>query len=231
MADDRLLIDGRVVPLAFKRNARAKRYILRVVPSGDVRVTVPRYGTLKEAHAFVERHLDWLRAQIVKHEGRSAAKSWQHGSEFLFRGERLSLNVADGLAYFELKKERIEFSLNERSVKVSLISALRRAACKELPDRAWELAIEHGFHFNKVSVRNQKMRWGSCSCSKTISLNWRLIQCPAFVRDYVILHELSHLVHMDHSVKFWNKVGRVCPDYEEAERWLKANAGLLESLR
>ena len=79
----------------------------------------------------------------------------------------------------------------------------------------------------RVSVRNQKTRWGSCSRKGTISLNWRLIQAPEFVRDYIILHELAHRWQMNHSDKFWREVERLSPDYLTAEQWLKANLSIL----
>ncbi len=80
---------------------------------------------------------------------------------------------------------------------------------------------------HRVSVRNQRSRWGSCSARGTISLNWRLIQTPPFVRDYIILHELMHRREMNHSKRFWAHVELVYPEWREAERWLKENAKLL----
>jgi hypothetical protein len=78
-------------------------------------------------------------------------------------------------------------------------------------------------------VRNQRTRWGSCSRRGNISLNWRLIQTPPFVRDYICLHELAHLRQMNHSERFWSEVARLCPDYLHAEKWLKQNSRLLRS--
>jgi len=104
---------------------------------------------------------------------------------------------------------------------------LRQLAAKELPPRVMELAGAHGIQVSRVSVRNQKSRWGSCSRRGTISLNWRLIQSPGFVRDYIILHELAHRRQMNHSDKFWQEVARLCPDYLEADRWVKQNGKLL----
>jgi predicted metal-dependent hydrolase len=77
-------------------------------------------------------------------------------------------------------------------------------------------------------VRNQKSRWGSCSRRGTISLNWRLIQAPAFVLDYIILHELCHLEHMNHSRRFWRQVEHLYPGFKAAERWLKQHSSLLK---
>jgi predicted metal-dependent hydrolase len=79
----------------------------------------------------------------------------------------------------------------------------------------------------RVVIRNQRSRWGSCSRRGTISLNWRLVQTPVFVRDYIILHELAHLKVMNHSKRFWKEVARLCPEYREAETWLKRNSDLL----
>lgn len=103
---------------------------------------------------------------------------------------------------------------------------LRQLASRELPLRVAELAREHGFQVHRVTVRNQRSRWGSCSKRGTVSLNWRLIQTPLFVRDYIILHELAHLKEMNHSRRFWREVARLCPDFARAERWLKEHGGL-----
>jgi predicted metal-dependent hydrolase len=98
---------------------------------------------------------------------------------------------------------------------------LRRLATAELPVKVMEYAALHRFTVNRVTIRNQKSRWSSCSRRGTISLNWRLIQTPDWVRDYIILHELAHLRQMNHSHKFWREVESLCPDYQRAERWLK----------
>ena len=103
----------------------------------------------------------------------------------------------------------------------------RALASVELVARVAELAAKYQFSVQRVTVRNQKSRWGSCSRRGTISLNWRLIQTPISVRDYIILHELAHLRHMDHSSRFWQEVERLCPEYLVAEKWLKANRRLL----
>lgn len=101
---------------------------------------------------------------------------------------------------------------------------LRRKAAKELPERLHHLAARVGLSVRKVSVRDQKHRWGSCSTSGLICLNWRLVTMPDWVRDYVIYHELMHLKRMDHSPAFWKLVAEVCPNFREARRWLRTHA-------
>jgi len=105
---------------------------------------------------------------------------------------------------------------------------LRALATKELPARTLEFAALHQLSVQRVTVRAQRSRWGSCSFKGVISLNWRLIQTPPFVQDYIILHELMHLRQMNHSARFWREVEQVCPDYRTAKLWLKENPGLLD---
>lgn len=93
----------------------------------------------------------------------------------------------------------------------------------ELPPRLLELAALHGLTVSKVSIRNQRSRWGSCGRDGHITLNWRLVRMPEWVRDYVMLHELMHLRRMDHSPKYWALVAAVCPDYRTARDWLRAH--------
>lgn len=100
-------------------------------------------------------------------------------------------------------------------------------ARRELVPRTAELAHQHGLVIQRVSIRKQRSRWGSCSRRGVISLNWRLAHAPEFVRDYVIIHELMHLREMNHSSRFWDHVDAACPQRREAEGWLKKHATLL----
>jgi predicted metal-dependent hydrolase len=100
----------------------------------------------------------------------------------------------------------------------------RVRAARDLPVRLRELAAEHGLSVQRISIRNQRWRWGSCSPSGHICLNWRLVRMPDFVRDYVMIHELMHLKRMDHSPRFWKLVAKACPGYEIARRWLRVHA-------
>lgn len=108
------------------------------------------------------------------------------------------------------------------------ICELRRRAVLELPVQLRLLAERHGLAVSRVSVRNQRSRWGSCSPTGHICLNWRLVLMPDAVRDYVLIHELMHLRRLDHSRQFWRLVAHACPGYESARRWLRENRRTLE---
>ena len=178
----------------FVRHPRARRYVIRVEPDGSVRVTVPRWGSKRDAAAFAEQERAWIEKQLRRIEaGR----------------ERRTANGEPGTA-----NDDPQFNADQQR-------ALRARARSELPARLLELAAQHGLTVSRVSVRNQKWRWGSCSPRGLICLNWRLVTMPDAVRDYVMLHELMHLKRMDHSPKFWKLVAAVCPTYQEARRWLR----------
>lgn len=220
--------------ILFRRNPLAKRYRLYVDGAGRPRVTIPRRGTLKEARVFAARHRDWILSQLAKRRARRAlARQWTEGTEVLFRGTRhpLRFEQARNIRFARLGPEKIpvHFSVEPGStaVRAAIESHLRKLAEQELPARVRQLAGELQRAVIRVSVRNQRTRWGSCSRRGTISLNWRLVQLPDFVRDYIILHELMHLREMNHSARYWRHVEEACPDYRDAEAWLKSHPGLL----
>ena len=99
--------------------------------------------------------------------------------------------------------------------------ALRARARVELPARLLELAAGQHLDVSRVSIRDQRTRWGSCGRDGSICLNWRLVLMPPWVRDYVMMHELMHLRRLDHSAAYWTLVAGACPEYELARRWLR----------
>jgi predicted metal-dependent hydrolase len=98
---------------------------------------------------------------------------------------------------------------------------LRERAARELPPRLNELAAQHGLTVSRISVRNQRSRWGSCGRDGHICLNWRLVLMPSWVSDYVLVHELMHVRRMDHSPAYWRLVAGASPDYRAARQWLR----------
>ena len=225
-----LTIGPRTVPLRLVRNYRARRYILRLRPDGSARVTIPRGGSAAEAARFAERHSAWIERQLHRQSKQNAEqKTWTAGREILFRGDRVRLEIRAGerMAWVEFGGERVPLDEPGGDLRPIVELHLQKLAVHELPARVMELACTHKFSVRKISVRNQRSRWGSCSRPGNISLNWRLVQTPMFVRDYIILRELAHLRVMNHSPGFWREVERICPDYAAAEKWLKQNSSLL----
>ncbi len=223
-----LMAGGQAVPVTFARSQRARRYILRLKSDGTARVTVPWRGSLAEGRRFAERQTAWLGRQLVRLANRPVLPTdWRIGGSIYFRGEPVLLEADPSGRAVRFAGQSVRVAVATGDVRPTIEKNLRKLAARELPPRVLELAALHAVAIRRVSVRNQRSRWGSCSRSGTISLNWRLIQTPDFVRDYIILHELMHVRQMNHSARFWREVAAVCPGYEEAERWIKLHSALL----
>jgi predicted metal-dependent hydrolase len=173
------------VAAVFIRHPRARRYVVRVRADGTVRVTIPRWGSRREAEVFANSQRSWIAKQLA----------------------RLAEDHAQPRAL----------------LPAEVVQERRAQAVRELPPQLLALADRFGLSVSRVSVGNQRWRWGSCAPSGHICLNWRLVLMPTAVREYVMIHELMHLKRMDHSPKFWKLVERVCPDYRDARAWLRAN--------
>jgi len=216
--------------IIFVRSQRARHYRLTLRRDGVGVATIPGHGSEREAQRFVEQHRDWLeraRARLARKP--RAAEIWTLGTRVLWRGELTEIRQASTgeRPTVCVAADVFRVPAVEGDLRPALEAQFARRGKIELPARAWELSAETGVDVKHVTVRNQRSRWGSCSAGGTISLNWRLVQTPETVRDYIIYHELMHLHEMNHSDRFWTRVGEVCPGWREAERWLKRNGSLL----
>jgi predicted metal-dependent hydrolase len=226
--------------VVFERSARARHYRLTLRRDGTAVATIPVRGSVREAERFVAQHEDWLERARTRARCRPrAAEVWTPGTNVLWRGEMTEIRVAVPPADAArvppaaakpavcLGADVFRVAAFEKDLRPALEAHFARRARIELPARTWELAAVAGVDVKHVTVRNQRSRWGSCSATGTISLNWRLLQTPDFVRDYIIHHELMHLREMNHSARFWARVEEVCPGWRDAEQWIKRNGSLL----
>ena len=126
------------------------------------------------------------------------------------------------LSWAERERARVKSMRRATPQEPEVVRALVAQARRELPGRLLALAREHDLDVTRVLIRNQRSRWGSCSPKGVIALNYRLVQMPPEVRDYVLIHELMHLRQTNHSRRFWALVEQACPQFRAAERWLKA---------
>ena len=124
-------------------------------------------------------------------------------------------------------RERERVQEQRASIPPERIEELREQAHRQLVPRLHELAEQHGLTFTKVTIRNQRSRWGSCSRSGAIALNYRLVQMPVDVADYILIHELMHLKEQNHGRRFWRLVEAACPAFRDAERWLRTHGRAL----
>jgi predicted metal-dependent hydrolase len=229
MPPDALLKAAAESGLVFVRSDRARSYRLTLRKDGVAVATIPVRGTETMARAFVEQHRGWLDRARARHARRPRpADVWAVGTTVLWRGAPTEIRDAGAaVPTVCLAADVFRLSSLAGDLRPALEKQFIRRARIELPARAWELAAETGAAVKHVTVRNQRSRWGSCSAGGTISLNWRLVQAPEAVRDYIIYHEVVHLWEMNHSDRFWARVAQVCPAWAEAEQWLKRSGSLL----
>jgi predicted metal-dependent hydrolase len=193
-----------------------------VKPDGSLRVTIPRGGSRGEAINFVGRHLAWVTKERARVRRDQSPVRWTDGSRILVDGESATIRVehVDGgtLATYGARTLRVS---DEADLRGAIERDLRALAAERLIPRLKEFAARFGVTFTRVTIRNQRSRWGSCSRRGAIALNFRLVQMPPSVADYVLIHELMHLKQQNHGPQFWALVEQVCPAYQESERWLR----------
>ena len=229
-ADEVLSIGDRELPVRFHRNPRARHYLIYVRSDRSIRLTLPRRGSRLEGLEFARSRSRWIERQLRKMDVAVVPpKSWEAGTEILLRGQAYLLQIEQNgeTAAASVGGEFFPVHADASNLRPLVETHFRQLARRELPPRVLELAERHGLKPRKITIRNQSSRWGSCSTTGSISLNWRLIQAPPEVRDYIILHELMHLREMNHSAKFWKLVVEACPDYVQSESWLRINAARL----
>lgn len=216
--------------VVFVRSLRARNYRLTLRKDGVGVATIPTRGSEREAKRFVDEHQEWLERARSRQAARPrGATLWTLGTHVLWRGEMTEIRPSS-----EGERPTVSLAADvfrvpglQGDLRPTLEAHFVRRGKIELPARTWQLASQTNVAVKEVTVRNQRSRWGSCSAGGTISLNWRLVQTPDSVRDYIIYHELMHLREMNHSDRFWTEVAEVCPWWADAERWLKRNGSLL----
>jgi predicted metal-dependent hydrolase len=199
--------------VTFSQNKRSKNIKLSVKADKSVLVSFPFYISSKEALTFVLKNEDWIRLQQEKMNLRktkikpnSVLKTKLHTVSFVVgednkirkKGNEIEIIVSDIES-----DEALDF------IDIHLTAIYRYEAKRLLPVRLSELARKHNFNFNKVSIRNNRRNWGSCSSKNNISLNLQMMKLPVELIDYILLHELVHTEIKNHGTKFWDKLNQV----------------------
>lgn len=216
---------------AFLRNIR-----LRVLPTLVVEVRASKGVSQRAVFEFLQSNEDWIQSSYQKmqeYRAKLPQYSFVSGQKFLYLGKEMSLVFADVVDTQLIGQELVcPISIQGNSIKIR--EAIRLFFKQEAEHiiflRAYEVAKKMGIEPERIRLKDLKSRWGSCSQDKKISLNWKLLAAPLSVIDYVIIHEYCHLVHMNHSKKFWNMVEVHCPSWKLQKKWLHENAMKLDFL-
>lgn len=218
-----------LAPVILTRVAR-RNALLRLLPDGTLEIRAPRALNENALLQFVEQNQNW----IVKHRSRLKQRLIQKESFprnlILYQGNPLTLTPApDLLSSCIAEENKLWVSGHPERMGKTVERWLRLRAETEIPDRLKSLSRHHGLEnrITQIRITNTRSRWGSCSARGTLSLCWKLIMAPPAVLDYVALHELAHLRHLNHSDAFWATVAAFDPNYPAREQWLKENTLLI----
>jgi predicted metal-dependent hydrolase len=222
-------VGGRVVDVIVRRNARAKRFILRLsVTRETATVTLPARGSLAAARDFVARHAGWLAGRLVAAAPDCACEVASlplRGRDHLVRRSgttRGLVRVGEEAGLPTLVVAGEAAHLRRRLVD-HLIGEARSDIEKAVAGHAATL----GVHPTAIRLKDPRSRWGSASTRGILNFSWRLIMAPPFVLDYVAAHEVCHLIEMNHSARFWALCHRLAPRTDEARAWLDVHGASL----
>ena len=216
--------DQAIYPVRIRRHRQARRYTLRIhAATREVILTMPPRGSVREAKEFAQKHGGWIAARLRR---LPEAAPLTDGAVVPLRG------VDHRIAHRPGKRGTVWVERGEGGENLICVAGdaphverrvadfLRREAQRDLSVASRRAADMLGVSVKRISVRDQSSRWGSCSTTGVLSYSWRLILAPPFVLDYLAIHEVAHLVEMNHSPRFWRLVSRMCPDAERAKVWL-----------
>ena len=217
----------------IRRSARRKKTVAVIVePTGSVLVVAPERLSIDRLDAIVTRKAQWIVRRRRRTDGYGpplSPREFVSGESVLYLGRQYRLKVhpdESGEAKLRGGWLHVPAPAGSRQtadgVRETLVSWLRRHAAVRLPERVAAWQPKAGVPLPRVIVANQRRRWGSCDQRGTIRLNWRIIQAPMRLVDYVVVHELVHLRHRGHGRDYWQAVGRLMPDYERRREDLRA---------
>ncbi|KEP71290.1 zinc metalloprotease [Thioclava dalianensis] len=216
------------VELVLRRSARARRFSLRVSRAdGRVALTIPTGASEREALAFARSQSEWLRATLADIAPPCVLRA---GGTVLFEGRELVITPTR-VRSPQCDADRLLVPENPARLGPSVEAFFKHAARLRLHRASAQYAEQLGRSYTRITLRDTRSRWGSCSSSGALSYSWRLIMAPPEVLDYVAAHEVAHLVEMNHSAAFWSQVARLRPGYKSERAWLKREGSRLHAVR
>lgn len=212
-------------PYTLRVSRRARIVTLRIDHRGLIVVAPRQLNTAQIRQLFSQQH-----AWLAKHQDliltrTGQAQEFKSGQTITLFGEQEHIAFVQSTSPRGKVRETatgLEVHAPEKHSEV-LVKWLKRTAKQGILTRVAELAEQHNLPYQSVAVRDQHTRWGSCSSKRNLNFSWRLALAPLHILDYVILHELAHTKHMNHSKQFWSLVEELMPAYKDAENWLTKN--------
>lgn len=232
------MFSSRKLEYMVRFSKRSKRARIKVDGEG-VEVVLPEHATADHAERMMREYADWILKKIFLFDEikkRQSNRVQTVGEKnLLLHGKPVKIIYSSSpipgvRGKIVIGPDRITMPSNGYSkpqAAAFLQRTLKEQARKEINNLAEQFSQKMGTPYVRLTIRDQRTRWGACSARKSLSFNWRLVMAPPEVAEYVIIHELAHLIEMNHSIRFWKVVEKYCPDYKKRRLWLKRNGHLL----
>ncbi|WP_338787723.1 SprT family zinc-dependent metalloprotease [Metabacillus sp. FJAT-53654] len=199
-------------------------------PFGNVEVQAPKGTPVESVLQLLEEKWDWIQQKSKEMKDRALGpnvKVYDHGESFLYLGNAypiqiyLDINIKQDHVVFEGDKLHIYVKQVEDEKIKQALKRFYYQQCKALVEKSVQ-SFQSNFKIKPRSIRisDNKRTWGTCDSKLQLTFNWRLAMAPQRVIDYVVVHEMCHMVHLNHDRSFWRLVGKIIPDYKEQENWL-----------
>ncbi|SKC70388.1 M48 family metallopeptidase [Maledivibacter halophilus] len=210
---------------------KRKTLEIRIEPPNNVRVRAPIIAKEEDILRVVKSKGKWITEKLIElkdMEYRKRKKEYVNGESFMYLGRNYSLNI---LINQEVKKPKLKLYQGKFCIYTNTKEEeiLKKAVEKWYREKTLEKVIErvnyYQFYFNVrpnlIKVKEQKKRWASCTSNRDLLFNWRCVMAPAGVLDYIVVHEMCHMIYMNHSKDFWSLVEKIMPEYREKKQWLR----------
>lgn len=217
--------------------SKRKTFAISVGPDKGIVVKIPLYFPAADVEKLVMEKAEWIAEKYIQMKEQQKDKPIHHfesGEIFQYRGTGLALNLI-------INSSRKRIMVKKQAGTLLVVApfaektVIKDAVEKWYRERAREVITDKVTYFQQfiekpvgeIRIKEQKSRWGSCSSQGNLNFNWKIVMAPDEIIDYLVVHELCHRLHMNHSKEFWDSVGKIIPDYKQREKWLKENGNLL----
>jgi len=214
------------MPVNITRIVRSKRRTVALIVERDGSITVraPMKMSAKVIDEFVEKHTKWVekKQEELKSIVPEQPRQYQAGEKFLYLGQSYPLEIVSDARQKLILEDAFKLAESEqKNAEAVFRNWYRKQAAKLIRERVALFAERYQVPAGKIRITSARTRWGSCSSKNTLSFSWRLIMTPLNVIDYVVIHELAHIIHHNHSKRFWSLVEKWMPDYKERRKQLR----------
>jgi len=223
-----LNLKGRDIDFIFKRSSRARNLRIQVSLGSEVEVIAPNRVTELTIFQFIQEKQNWILNKLAHFDKFGDFR--KENDEVYYLGQIYKISNIPGTSnsvHFDGESFNLNYHVNSKPKHV-LEDWFRNEARINIKSMVKELAEEYKLEYNRISIKEQKTRWGSCSKQGNLNFNFKLMMAPEAVIRYVIIHELTHLTHMNHSRNFWRLLAERCPEYQTHIRWLKRHGSFLK---